>query len=189
MSSIDRVGERLSRDHRDIIWQKPDLAAWCYEVVNEVGLYEAFEETVIDVPVGADERVPLPCNLYRLLSVSNACDQCAQVVYTRKASCIYVKNCTTTNVRLHAIVFKVDEDGYPIIDEQLESACYWYCLRKLLQDAYYKGHVPAQQYEDTKAEYRQAVHHARASLVGTTVTDLREITSMLRSMIVTTRNT
>ncbi len=186
MASIDRIQERFGRDHRDLNAQKGDLAAWSYELIRREGIYESLEEVSVTLDVNSAGRADLPCNIYRLLEVGyDSCANCNAPKYTRMETCLYMKDSNIGKVRIKALVYKTDDEGYPYIDDIMEDACYWYCLSKILQDAHMKGHLPEGQYTRIKHELSAACAAARSSFRGVTRNDLQGIVDNLSAMVVT----
>lgn len=183
MSNIQRVIERISRSHRDLTMDRGDIAEWCYEVVAEAGSYYEFEEVRGQRLEVENGQAKLPCNLYRLLRVRNSSAvDCGLIKYVHNGSCLNVQT-GTTQVFVDALVFKVDENGDPLISDDLEAACYWYCLMKLLIDPFLQGTLPPAAYAKVEENYWFAVRKARASMRPVTRDDMDRITMLLHSMV------
>lgn len=183
LGSITNVMGILGRNHRDLAPDIGDVAAWCYEAIREVGTYESFVRVnglSVDV---VDGRATMPCNLARLLSVSENCDGCGNVSYTRYSTGIQVYS-GQTSLRIDALLYPTDDDGYPLIDAGMEQACYRYCMMMLMLDPWVNGKLPDSKYEKIERQWHSEKAKAKASMYGVTRDDMQQITRTVRAMFV-----
>lgn len=181
--TVGQIMNMIGRNHRDMAPDIGDVAEWCYEAIREVGTQESFVRVnglAIDVVNG---RATMPCNMARLLSVSENCDGCGGVQYSQYASGIHVYS-GQTSVRIDALLYPTDDDGYPLIDAGMEQACYQYCLTKLLLDPWINGKLPDSKYSEVKRQWHEEKAKAKASMYGVSRDDLRQVTRTVRAMFV-----
>ena len=185
---IQRIVEAIGRSHRDLAPDIGDVAAWCYEVIKRAGIYEGYTESMgmqLDVVNG---YAKLPCNMVRLLAVDENCSGCGGVSYTVAKVGIRVRSSHTT-IRISALLFPTDEDGYPLIIDDLEQACYWYCLSKLLVDPWLNGKLPDSKYNQVLDNVTTEIHRAKASMANTTRDEMDSVVRSVRAMWVGPRFT
>lgn len=182
--SVDRVIERLTRRHPTLVLNKADVADYCFDVVEESGLYHSFDEVVMALPIEGG-RAQLPCNMYRLLNVFYGCDTCRVPRYAVSGAHLNLPLTYSGNILVQALVFKVDEEGYAQIDETLERACYWYVLREKMRDPMMQGDYPANLYAELDPNYRHELRRARGSMRHMTREDMSGAVNILRSMVIT----
>lgn len=174
--SIGRVVDRLSRVYKDAPFNINDVAAWCFDVVEESGIFTAMEQVTDMHLLTENGRVMLPCNIYRLLKVSTCCG-CSGISYERNENCLVFNNLSPKEVYVDALVIKTDDMGFPIIDPVLNQACYWYCVMK--------HHEPTMgqrgsAYDRASIEYYQSLREAKGSFRGTSAEDLAEVMRIVR---------
>lgn len=177
--SISKVIERLGRTHGDIGIAPGSIAAWCYEVIEQNGVYESLQHFSTKVPVKGG-TAELPCNLYRLETVGS-CDRCNNVKYRQVDGRIHLHNLQPSHVHISGTVVAADEQGYPMVDDIMVDACYWYCVWKSLEHGYFNGEVDASRYDRAEMNYYRHVSAAKGSLRYTTRDDIQAIANVLRS--------
>lgn len=176
--SIGKVIDRLARTYRDLNPRPEDVAAWCNDVVEESGIFEAFDHVYNLAIVCKNGMAPVPCNLYRLISVSN-CNACGRMIpWVRQGDNLCFNNLLPDQVWIEALVFKQDEKGYPLIDPVLVNACYWYCVMKLWEPTL-ETHRNA--YENAEQAYYQYLREAKGDFRNVTQNDVNDIMRMMRS--------
>lgn len=184
--SVKRVVERIARNHKDMMVDINDVAMCCYEVVKEYGVYEGFEKFSKTLPV-VNGKVDMPCNLYKIDGVQRCGSTCAdQLYYTLGTDCIRLDvNGCPSSVVVTGLVFKIDENGRPMIPETLETPCYWYYMSQKMIDPFYKGHIPGANLEHAEQKFIDTLNTAKGSLQPVSAAEMERISGMLRSFFVT----
>lgn len=182
--SVEHLMERISRNHRNLSLEPADVAAWCYEAMEESASYEAMEESMGTPIAVVNGMGHLPLNIYRLLSVKSACGPCNETCYRRSSRCLHFPLNTNGVAYVDMLLFPSDERGYPLIDDTLMTVCYWYCLRMLLLEPFLQGTVTKQAYDEIKSEFHRAEGAARASFRNIDRAKLNRISRMVRSSVI-----
>lgn len=180
--SVKRVVERIARNHKSMLVDIHDVAMCCYEVVKEYGVHEGFERFSSTLPV-ENGTVAMPCNLYKIDRVSRNGNACADDIHWSSGpDCLRLDlNHCPTSVTVTGLVFKIDEDGHPMIPEVLETPCYWYYLSQTLIDPTYGGTMPPSFLQDARAQFADTLNTAKGSLQPISQAEMDRIAGMMRS--------
>lgn len=183
--SVKRVVERIARNHKNMEVDVHDVAMCCYEVVKEYGVHQGFERFSKTLPV-ENGTVAMPCNLYKIDSVSRNGSACADPIdFTMGTECLRLNlSGCPTSVHVTGLVFKIDEDGHPMIPEVLETPCYWYYMSQRLIDPTYAGAMPPSFLQDARAQFADTLNTAKGSLQDLPQQDMDRIGQMMRSFFV-----
>lgn len=183
--SVKRVMERIARNHKNMQLDIHDVAMCCYEVVKEYGVYEGFERFSKTLPV-ENGTVAMPCNLYKIDGVRRSGSACADDIgYTIGTDCLRLDlNGCPSSVTVEGLVFKIDEDGHPMIPETLETPCYWYYMTQVLIDPVYGGSMPPTFLQDARTQFQDTLQTAKGSLQPVSTAEMDRISGMMRSFFI-----
>ena len=169
-----------------------DIVEWSFEVIKDIGIFEAFEEIQDEEHDVINKQVQLPCDIYRLKHVLPAN---ANTVYDR-APLNYKSNGTyitfyddpggsfdLKKVSLWYSRFVTDEHGYPMIYEPAIDACIYKCLEYMYYEDYLTGTLPENRYQSFKSEYRRAYYKAKGNMRYFTKDDGRKMLMAVKNMI------
>jgi len=158
----------LTRNHKALNWDMGDLIEWCWEVMEDIGNYNAYDE-MLDVEVKVESgRGRLPCGIMRLLRVRKN-----GVVYNNFLDDgVYLKpGFDNGTLIIDYLGIPSDEEGLPKIEITIRQCCYFYALKKLLIDDYLYGKIPENRWERICQDYDNSVAKARTSFRDVTMDD------------------
>lgn len=174
--SIHTVASRIARNHKGLAFDISDIAEWCFEVVKNIGKYDHFIEYKGVVLEVENLKAKLPCDVYRLLSVKNNGKICSnQTFYNDGTYLNFGTIGTPVEVVIDYIGFAVDEDGFPLIEDSAQEACFWYCLSRIMLEQYLNGDIPTDRYQMIDSKYNHYVSVARGGMRFMSRNDLSDI--------------
>lgn len=174
--SVDTVAARIARNYKSLSFDKGDIAEWCFEVVKNIGKYESFVEYK-DVEIDViNKMAKLPCNVYRLLYVKNTSNYNNEVFYKNDGTYLkFSDKNIPEKIIISYIGFALDEDGFPMIEDGSQEACFWYCLSRLMLEDYISGKIPTDRYKFIDDKYMHYASVARGGMRWTSTDDLANL--------------
>ena len=126
----------------------------------------------------------LPCNVYRLLRVYHRGVPMNNTDYIRNDNYLrFVRHhddwdendmdeddddFIPRRVTIEFIGIPVDKEGFPMIDEIMIQACYWYCLKMMMTEDFLLGKVSPVAFNYLEEQYGKYVQKAKSSFKNTT---------------------
>lgn len=182
-TNVERVIERVGRVSRDMVLDKFDVAEWCYEVVREAGIFAGFERVKgLQVTI-SDYTTELPCNLYKIESVYTGACCPLGYHYTVSTNKITFTHERSGQALVDALVFRVDDNGFPLIYEPLEEACFWYVQMMMRTEAFLDNKLPGNNYEQLRSLYYVALRKGKQDMTHDTKEDINRVTIAARTVV------
>lgn len=194
----------IARSHKHLAFDIWDLVEWCSEAIKNVGNFESFHhyipehEPLCHLKI-KNKQAMLPCNVYRLLRVYHRGVPMNNTDYIRNDNYLrFVRHhddwdendmdeddddFIPRRVTIEFIGIPVDKEGFPIIDEIMIQACYWYCLKMMMTEDFLLGKVSPVAFNYLEEQYGKYVQKAKSSFKNTTRNDMDEIQMIMHNMI------
>lgn len=186
--TIDQLINRMNRVYRNLVIDRADIIEWVFEALADAGSFDHFEEANnMELPVTGG-TAKLPVNAFRVLSIRTSTRLCQPSEYVIKQSCIQVSE-SFTKLWVDLLVFRVDENYEPYIDDVFEEAAYWYCIRNLITEPWSRGEIRGEVYQEAKNNYAMAAAKSRGSFRNVTRDQMDRILRMVRTGLVVQRPT
>jgi hypothetical protein len=181
--SVKTIGARIARNHKHLQFDIYDVVEWCWDVVKNTGMFKGFERIDnLEIEV-KDHKALLPCNIYRLLNIyKNGCKVNAGS-FVNDSVYINFDNDSCTKIKIDYLGIPVDKEGFPMVFEALEDACFWYCMTKLLFEDYISGKIDDTRYRFLEDKYGYAVGRAKSTFRWESRNDMDEVTMIMINMI------
>lgn len=189
---IQTIASKLARDYKGLDFDINEIGEWCFEVVKEIGDYDYFNEVYGEVLEAKNKKWKLPCGIYRLLevfpmhnlSVYNASGDRFKTRFHNDGTYLRFQNDLSglikkdfpqdgTKISIDYLGYEMDENGFPLIPDTAQDACFWYCVMKLKLEDFLNGKF--QGYPYVESQYDKAISSARSSMRGTTRNDMNDI--------------
>lgn len=184
--TIDQLINRINRVYRNLVVDRNDIIEWVFEALADAGSFDHFEEANnIELPVTGG-TAKLPVNAFRVLSIRTATGACQSSEYRVKQSCIQVHD-SFTKIWADLLVFRVDENYEPYIDDVFEEAAYWYCIRNLITEPWSRGEIRDNVYQEAKNNYAMASAKSRGSFRNVTRDQMNRMLQLVRSSVIVSR--
>jgi len=188
---VDRISRLVKGKSIDV----GDVVEWSFEVIKDIGIFDAFEEVQDEVHDVVNKQVQLPCDVYRLKNVVpvNASYLAERGPLNYKNNGTYLTfhdseqgNFDLQQVSLWYSKFVTDEHGYPMIYEPAIDACIYKCLEYMYYEDYLTGTLPENRYQSFKNDYRRAYYKAKSSMRYFSKDDGRRMLMAVKNMIKST---
>jgi hypothetical protein len=201
MASVDNILSMLSRSHKQVQWNKDDVAEWAGECEKNIGefhdmaQYKDYELEVVN------RRAKLPCGLFRLILVIPTFGL-GYLKYHQQGGYIIFESPSITNaftingtppkegtgkVRIDYIGIAIDEEGYPLICDGHEQAIYWYCLVKYYEVEFLTGKISGQAYDHIMSQYGHYVTKIKQGVRMRSSDDIDRINMVMYNQILSVR--
>lgn len=189
---VQVIMDRISRLIKGKTVNVGDIVEWSFEVIKDIGIFDAFEEVQGEEHDVINKQVQLPCDIYRLKHVlplnGDMIHERAPLNY--KSNGTYLTffdepqgGFDLKKVSLWYSKFVTDEHGYPMIYEPAIDACIYKCLEYMYFEDYLTGTLPENRYQSFKSEYRRAYYKAKGSMRYFTKDDGRKMLIAVKNMI------
>lgn len=180
--TVDHIIERIQRSHPSMVLDRNEVAAWCFEAMEEAAAYDNLEEALgIALPVN-DRMATLPKNIIRLLRVRGGCGTCPDVEYTVKNGCVHICS-DLEQIHVDMLLIPVGEDGFPLIDDGFAKAAAAYIVDKKLYEPSLMGTIRPDAYDRVHREWLIARNESRSSMRNMTIDELSRIARHLQSPV------
>lgn len=178
------IGARLARNNKSLEFDIYDIVEWCAEAELNIGDFEGFKR-YSGVPLEVkDRKVLLPCNVYRLLSVTSA--NCAVKNYENHGSYILFTDSSFAEkqISIDYLGIAVDPDtNFPEIKQGHEEACYWYCMTKLMLEDYLNKRIDEGRWAFIQGQYGKYVQKAKSSFQYVSRDDMDKMAIIVNNMV------
>lgn len=186
--SVQTVAARIARNYKGIDFDLGDIVEWCFEVIKNIGKYDHFiEYKGVQIEV-KNKRAALPCNMYRLLSVVSGGRSCSYSQYYNDGSFLNFSDGVTDGaISIDYIGYMLDEEGYPMIEDSQQEACFWYCLSRIMLEDFLTGKMTGERYGFIEQKYHHYVSTARGDLRWVSREDMAEFQRVSMNVIKSVR--
>jgi hypothetical protein len=184
--TVDQLINRINRVYRNLVVNKADIIEWVFEALADAGSFDHFEEAngmELSVSGGVAK---LPVNAFRVLNIRTSSGRCEPSSYVIKQSCIQVHD-SLTKIWVDLLVFRIDDNYEPYIDDVFEEAAYWYCVRNLITEPWSRGEVRDAVYQEAKNNYAIASAKSRGSFRNVTRDEMNRMLQLVRSSVIVPR--
>lgn len=215
--SIKFIISKLYRDlgiNQEI--PEDNIIEWCGEALNMIGAYSQYEE-ISDCLELINGKAKLPCGLYKLVDINyknnpvywatntNAnnyqCHNC-RIPVCIDQSCKYtfylndsylisnIQEETTSNICIVYLGIRTDEDGYPMIPDDVyyDKALTSYVTSMLDYQEWRKGKVTDKVYKQSEADWLFYVNSARGSANMPNTQQLENLKNIWRRLLPVTND-
>ena len=198
--SVKTIAAKLARDVPSVEFDINDVVEWCAEAEKNIGEFMYFEpHTDVEVKV-KNRRGELPCNIWRLLQVkrNRNCSGCEVLNYYNDGTFLNFSDNSFTNalvsggnvpehgefsVFIDYIGIPMDDEGFPMVMEGHQEACYWYILTKILFEDYLENKISTDRWNFIQEMYGKYVTKAKSSMQNLSRNDIDRLAMIRMTMV------
>lgn len=179
-TSVKEIAAKISRNYKSLDYNLYDVVEWCGECEKHIGEYKYFlEYEKVKIPVENCIAV-LPCNIIRLINVTGA--GCKELNYYRDANLLKFSS-DKFDIFIDYLGMPVDEEGFPLIMLGHEEACYYYCLKRLMEPDFIMGKMNIASWQYIMGQYEIYVTKAKNSAQHLSKRDMDKINMIKYNVI------
>jgi len=184
--SARTIATKIARNNKHLEFDIYDIVEWCAEAERNIGEYASFVEHK-DIPLHIDNlRALAPCGIYRVLFVKSNGNNFYN--YNFDGTFFNFRIGIQQRITIDYIGIPLDEeDGFPLILDTHEEACYWYCLSRLYLEDFLTGKMDKQRYDFIDLKYVTYKDRAKTSMKHMSRDEVDEINMIIHNWIPSVR--
>jgi len=151
-SSYNEIGVEFSRLFKEEHIDPEDIMSWSFQVMTDylcdVDSMAKYEEIGIELLPNRPPSFVLPPNVFQLKDVYESLSSSASHVKfnMQGKKVILHKSFPNDIVYINYIGIRVDEDGYPLINDTHFQACLWFCIHNHFMADFISGKMDGQRW-------------------------------------------